>query len=193
MHKSLVTCHMSHVRCHMSHVTFNLSLTQTATDLPMLIPPLFTVGWFQIHKNPNYSWTKNIIKIVVTFEPILQCWCPSRSIILRAIHTHSILWNKGQNGTIHGHPLSHFQPVPAISSYFKLIGFLELFGAIESYLELSWAIWSHLGPFGAVWSHLVLFGANWSWLETLEVILHCLEPLGVIWSHLSTLDPFGAT
>ena len=50
---SQVTCPMprvkldlSHVLCHMSIVTFHLSLTPTATDLPLLGPPLSTVHWF---------------------------------------------------------------------------------------------------------------------------------------------------
>ena len=47
------TNHVSHIISHMSHVTFNLSLTQTATDLPLLIPPLSTVGLFQVQKSPT--------------------------------------------------------------------------------------------------------------------------------------------
>ena len=34
------------IMCHMSHATFHLSLTPTATDLPLLTPPLSTVDWF---------------------------------------------------------------------------------------------------------------------------------------------------
>ena len=43
-----------------------------ATDLPMLTPPLSTVDWFQLPNGPNYSWTKNVVKIAVTFELIVQ-------------------------------------------------------------------------------------------------------------------------
>ena len=34
----------------MSHVTFHLSIAQTATDIPLLTPPLFRVDWFKIKK-----------------------------------------------------------------------------------------------------------------------------------------------
>ena len=37
---------------------------------------------------------KNIVKIVVTFEPIIQLWCPSRLRIFRTIHNYSILLKK---------------------------------------------------------------------------------------------------
>ena len=54
-----VTCHLSHVvyhllpvTCHLSPVTFHLSPTPTATDLPLLTPPLCTVGWYA-KKKPN--------------------------------------------------------------------------------------------------------------------------------------------
>ena len=47
---SHVTCDMSHVTFHLSHVTFHLSVMHTATDLPLLTPPLATVDWFQIQK-----------------------------------------------------------------------------------------------------------------------------------------------
>ena len=58
LHKSHVTCHMavSHVTRHLPPVTnanSHLSLTPAATDLPLLTPPLSTVDWFQIQKNPN--------------------------------------------------------------------------------------------------------------------------------------------
>ena len=50
-----VMCHVSCVPCHVSHVTSHLSsLTDTATALPLLTPPVCTVGWFaktQRHKN----------------------------------------------------------------------------------------------------------------------------------------------
>ena len=70
--------------------------------------------------------------------------------------------NKGRNGTSHGHPVSHVQPISANSSHLELLQaiFVELLGAIESYLELSRAIYSHLEPFCAIWSHLAIFGAN---------------------------------
>ena len=83
--------------------------------------------------------------------------------------------NKGRNGTSHGHPVSHFQPIPGSSSYLELFGAIWFFsGAIWSYSELYRAIWSHLEPFGAIWSHLQLFAA----------ILICFEALKVIWSYL---------
>ena len=50
-HMVHVTCHMSPSNCHMSHVTLQLSLTPTATDIPLLTPPLSTVDWFLIQKN----------------------------------------------------------------------------------------------------------------------------------------------
>ena len=58
---------MSQVTCHMSHVTFHLSLTSTATDLPLLTPPLSTVDWFQIQRKPELLMDENFVKIVVTF------------------------------------------------------------------------------------------------------------------------------
>ena len=43
---------------------------------------------------------KNVVKIVVTFEPIMQFWCPSRFRILRTISSLSILWRKARNMTL---------------------------------------------------------------------------------------------
>ena len=43
LHMFKVTCHMSHFIGPMSHVTFHRSITPTATDLPLLTPPLSTV------------------------------------------------------------------------------------------------------------------------------------------------------
>ena len=63
----------------------------------LLTPPLSTLDWFQIQKSPNYSWTRNVVKIVVTFELIMQFWCPSRFTILRTIGNHFILWRKTIN------------------------------------------------------------------------------------------------
>ena len=71
-----VICHMPHVICHMSYATFNLSQTPTATDLPLLTPP-------------KLLWTRNIVKIVVIFKPMMQFWCPYRLGILKIIHTMS--------------------------------------------------------------------------------------------------------
>ena len=39
---------------------------------------------------------KNILKIVKTFEPIMQFWCPSRFRVFRTIHTHSFFGRKKQ-------------------------------------------------------------------------------------------------
>ena len=47
------------------YVTFHLSLTTTATDLPLLTPPLSTV-------KKKKKWTENVIKFVVTFELIIH-------------------------------------------------------------------------------------------------------------------------
>ena len=54
-HMSHITCQMSHVACPLSPVTCHLSLTATATDLtiPLLTPPLCTVGWLAKTQNTN--------------------------------------------------------------------------------------------------------------------------------------------
>ena len=69
--------------------------------------------------------------------------------------------NKGRNGTSHGHPVSYFLPIQAHSSnleqFFSLLGYLGLFGAIQSYIMPFGVIWSHLESFGAIWCHLEPF------------------------------------
>ena len=77
---SQVTCHMSHVICPMSHVTFHLSLTPTATatDLPLLTPPLSTVDWFHIEKSLINHEQKTLLKLLLllnqscNFDVILE-------------------------------------------------------------------------------------------------------------------------
>ena len=46
---------------------------------------------------------KNIVKIVVTFEPIMQFWCTSRFRIRRTIKTYSILWRNTKKTWYFGH------------------------------------------------------------------------------------------
>ena len=91
-HVSHVSCHVWHVTCHVSHVTCHLSLTPTATatDLPLLTPSAGT-SWLW---GSNQQDEKNVTKIVATFEPIIQFWCPSRLRILRTIPDPFILWEK---------------------------------------------------------------------------------------------------
>ena len=43
---------------------------------------------------------KNIVKILVTFKPIMQFWCPSRFRILGTIPNHYILWKMTKTLTI---------------------------------------------------------------------------------------------
>ena len=94
-HLSQVPWEISHITCHMSQVTFHLSIMPTATHLPLMTPPSSTVDSFQIYKKKKkLSWTKNVVTIVLNFEPIMQFWHPSRLRILRTIQIHYILWRK---------------------------------------------------------------------------------------------------
>ena len=69
-----VTCHKSHVKCHISHVTYHLPPVTNANSHRqfLLTTPSSTVDWFKIKKNLNQSRTKNVLKIVVSFEPTQQ-------------------------------------------------------------------------------------------------------------------------
>ena len=93
---SCVTCHMSYVMCpvsnvtsfptfHPSHVTCHLSPTPTATTqtLPLLTPPLYTVGWFtQTLHPPSPQTNRNLPpKKVHNFEIFVICYL-TRSFLL---------------------------------------------------------------------------------------------------------------
>ena len=74
-HKSNVhdTCHMSHVICHLQPVINANSHTPSPADSPLIHSRLVPDS-----RNPYLFMDKNVVKIVVSFEPIMQLWCPSR-------------------------------------------------------------------------------------------------------------------
>ena len=58
-----------------------------------------------INTQHAYVWIfklfwRNGGKIVVTFEPIMQFFCPSRFRILKTILTHSVAWKKTKTLTV---------------------------------------------------------------------------------------------
>ena len=84
------------VTCHISPVTFQLSLTPTGTKpnnhkpSPADSPIVYSRMVLDLNKHLNKSWTKPVVKIVVTIKPIMQFSCVSRCSILRTIYNHSV-------------------------------------------------------------------------------------------------------
>ena len=68
-----VMCHFSHVMCRVSHVTCQRQQPQPET-LPLLTPPLCTVGWFAKTQKPKLnSKTQKIIDMAKTQKHIEVC------------------------------------------------------------------------------------------------------------------------
>ena len=94
---SFVTCHMSCVTCHASHFTCHLHpITNVNSHSHRPSPADYPIINSRLVSDPKkkLSGTTNIDKFVVTFEPIMKCWCPSRFRILWTIPIPSILWEK---------------------------------------------------------------------------------------------------
>jgi hypothetical protein len=75
-HVSHVNCHLLHVLCHRSLDTCHMSLASTATamTLPLLTPPLCSVGWFANTQKQDFLRTqKTIDKLhIFCFLPTTQ-------------------------------------------------------------------------------------------------------------------------
>ena len=63
-------------------------LASFITFLALAILALWRYQRLSQFEHPNQSRTENAVKIVLTFEPVMQFWCPSKFRILRKISTH---------------------------------------------------------------------------------------------------------